>query len=100
CEKSEIPMGVSDDMYVTVPTGQYKKLLATLTLNNPLKAPIEKGQVYGSLNITLNDQVIATKPLIALESTQRGGFWRRATDAVRFNINKYFTKTEEKANTG
>lgn len=99
-EKLEIPLGVNEDMYVTVPTGQYKKLLATLTLNNPLKAPIKKGQVYGSINIILNNQVIASKPLVALEDNPTGNFWRRASDTVRFNINKYFSKTEEKANTG
>lgn len=99
-QKTEIPLGVKDDMYVTVPSGQYKKVLATLTLNNPLKAPIVKGQTYGTLNVTLNNQVIASKPLIAMEDNPRGNLWRRATDSVKYNINKYFSKTEEKANTG
>lgn len=93
-------LGIREDMYVTVPTGQYKKLVPTLTLKNPLKAPIIKGQVYGSINITLNNEVLASKPLIALENNPEGNFWRRASDSVRFNIKKYFSKTQEKANTG
>lgn len=99
-EKTEIPLGIKDDMYITVPNGQYKKVSATLTLNNPLKAPIVKGQTYGVLNVTLNNQVIATKPLVAMEDNARGNLWRRATDSVKYNINKYFSKTVEKANTG
>lgn len=98
--KIQIPLGVPEDMYITVPTGQYKKLQATLTLANPLRAPIKKGGTYGSLNITLNNQVIASKPLIALEDNPRGGLFRRVSDTVRFNLNKYFSKTIEKANTG
>ncbi len=99
-QKSEIPMGVTDDFYVTVPTAQYKRLEASLQLNNPLKAPIVKGQSYGTLNIILNNQVVASKPLVALDSTDKGGFLRRATDSVRFNINKFFSKPSEKVNTG
>jgi D-alanyl-D-alanine carboxypeptidase (penicillin-binding protein 5/6) len=99
-ENSEIPLGIKDDMYVTVPTGQYKKLQINTALNNPLKAPIIKGQQYGVLNIMLNNQAIASKPLVALEDNPQGSIWRRATDAVKFNINKYFSRTEEKVNTG
>jgi D-alanyl-D-alanine carboxypeptidase (penicillin-binding protein 5/6) len=99
-DKTEIPMGLTEDMYVTVPTGQFKKLQMSLTLANPLKAPIQKGLSYGSINVILNNQVIASKPLIALEENPRGGVMRRVSDTVRFNLNKYFTKTTEKANTG
>lgn len=98
--KSEIPLGLTEDFYVTVPTGQYKRLQASLALNNPLKAPISKGQSCGSLNIMLNDQVVASKPLIALDDSPQGGLLRRAADTVRFTIHKYFSKTEEKMNTG
>lgn len=99
-EKSETPLGIADDLYVTVPTGQYKRIQATLQLNNPLKAPIVKGQTYGNINITLNNQVVATKPLIALDNNGQGSLWRRATDTVKFNFKKYFSKSDEKVNTG
>ena len=98
--KSEIPLGITDDLFVTVPAGQYKRLQASLDLNNPIKAPVVKGQSYGTLNIVLNNQVIASKPLIALDGTDQGGLLRRATDAVKYNIHKYFTRTDEKVNTG
>lgn len=99
-EKSEVPLGLQDDWYVTVASGQYKKLQVAIVLNNPIKAPIVKGQMCGTLNITLNNQVVASKPLIALDSIGLGGFWQRASDTVRFNLNKYFSKTEEQVNTG
>lgn len=99
-EKTEIPLGIGGDLYATVPAGQYKKLMASLTIQNPLKAPIVKGQTYGTLNVTLNNQVIASKPLVALDNNPRGGLIRRTMDSIRFNINKYFSKKEEKVNTG
>ncbi len=98
---SEIPLGVTQDMYVTVPTGQYKRVSAAVTLNGPLKAPIVKGQTYGNLNIMLNNQVIATKPLIALEGSARGGFIRRTIDSVSYRFHKLFSRTtDDKVNTG
>lgn len=99
-ETSITPLGIIEDLYVTVPTGQYKKLQANLELNNPIKAPILKGQAYGTLNITLNNQTVASKPLVALEGNPRGGFLRRASDSVKYNIHKYFSPSNEKVNTG
>ncbi len=90
-QRGEVPLGLTEDFYVTVPTGQYKKLQASLELNNPIKAPIVKGQPYGNLVIKINDQVIATKPLIALDGDDKGGFFRSMSDSVKFNIHKYFS---------
>lgn len=99
-EKTEVPLGINEDLYVTVPAGQFKKIQANLAIDNPLKAPIVKGQIYGNINISINNQVIASHPLIALDSDTRGSIWRRAADTVRFNLHKYFSKSDEKLNTG
>jgi D-alanyl-D-alanine carboxypeptidase (penicillin-binding protein 5/6) len=90
-QNGEVPLGLTEDLYVTVPTGQYKKLVASMELNNPIKAPIVKGQAYGNVIIKINDQVISTKPLIALEGDTKGGFFRSMTDSVKFNIHKYLS---------
>jgi D-alanyl-D-alanine carboxypeptidase (penicillin-binding protein 5/6) len=94
------PLGLNMPFYVTVPTGQYKNIQANFQLNQPLKAPIVKGQVYGTLNILFNNQVLASRPLIALESNPRGGMWRAFTDSLRYSYNKLFSRTTEKANNG
>jgi len=99
-EKGEIPLGVLEDMYVTVPTGQYKRLQAVLNMDNSLKAPVVKGQVCGTINIVLNNQVIASKPLIALDGSPQGSLLRRAADSVKYNLRKIFSRTDEKVNTG
>jgi len=99
-EQSDVPLGIADDFYVTVPTGEYKRVQAAMELHHPLKAPIVKGKEYGTLKITLNNQVIASKALIALADNPQGGLWRRASDSVKFNLHKYFSKSDEKVNTG
>lgn len=99
-QQSSTPIGVTEDVYITVPSGQYKRLQASLTLNNPLKAPILKGQQCGTLNVTLNNQAIASIPLVALTANPQGGVLRRATETVKYTIHKLLSRTDEKVNTG
>lgn len=99
-EKKQIALGLNRDLYVTMPQGQFKNIQANIHLNEPIKAPIQKGQSCGTLEISLNNQVIASEPLIALEDNNKGGIWRSMTDSFSFSLNKMFSKSNEKANNG
>lgn len=77
-----IALGTARDLYVTVPTGQYDKLHANVTLNKFIKAPVKKGQVCGSVNIYLNNNVIMTQPLVALKDVEPTGVLGRMIDRV------------------
>lgn len=99
-QNKQVKLGLAKDFYVTMPAGQYKNIQATLQLNDPIKAPVTKGQPYGTVNITLNGQVLASEPLIALEDDAKGGLWRSMSDAMHFSFNKLFTKSTEKVNNG
>lgn len=96
----ETPLGIMNDLYVTSPSGQYKNIKMQLVLNSPLKAPIKKGSKCGTVNIVLNNQILSSEPLIALNDNQMGGLWRRFTDSLNFSYNKLFARTHEKANNG
>lgn len=95
--KREVDMGVAKDMYLTMPAGQYKNIKTTFVLKD-LKAPIVKGQQYGTVDITLNNQTLASEPLIALSDDPKGGFFRRMTDAISYGFHKLFTRSDEKMN--
>lgn len=99
-KKREIQLGVSEDFYVTMPVNQYKNIQANIALNEPIKAPIVKGQSYGTLNIMLNNQVLAMKPLIALSDNPKGGLLRSVADSMSYSFDKLFTRSTEKANNG
>ncbi len=98
--KGEFPVGVADDWYVTLPTGQAKNVQAKISLNEPLSAPIVKGQTYGTVDIVLNNQVVASKPLVALADVSKGGMIRGISDSMSYRFHKLFTKSDEKANNG
>lgn len=95
-----VPLGVAQDLYATLPAGQVKNAHTEVNLNEPLMAPIVKGQSYGSIDVVLNNQVVMSTPLIALKDDPKGGFIRRLSDSMGYRIHKIFSHTSEKANNG
>ncbi|MBD3618763.1 MAG: D-alanyl-D-alanine carboxypeptidase [Chromatiales bacterium] len=77
-----VGLGLDDDLYVTIPRGQYGKLDAVMELTPNVEAPIARGTALGDVNVSLDGEVIHTQPLVALEDVNQGGFFRRTTDAV------------------
>lgn len=48
--KSELEIGVSRDVYVSVPKGTARKIQVQMTTQKPLLAPIKAGQTVGKLS--------------------------------------------------
>lgn len=86
----KINLGLSKDLYVTIPKGQYKQIKAVIALDDTLKAPITKGQSLGTVKISLNGKEISEKPLIALQDDPKGGFWTRSMDHLGLMLYDWF----------
>jgi D-alanyl-D-alanine carboxypeptidase (penicillin-binding protein 5/6) len=97
---AKTPLGIEKDYYITIPTGQFKRIQASFNLTNPIKAPVSKGQSYGQVKVTLNNQVVDETPLVALQDNPKGNLWRRTTDLVKYTLHRYFSSGEETINTG
>ncbi|ATI02673.1 MULTISPECIES: D-alanyl-D-alanine carboxypeptidase family protein [Cycloclasticus] len=69
-----LPVGLAKDLYLTIPRNEYKSLDASLALNPQLIAPIKKGQLVGNAVIQLKGDIIAKRPLIALQDIPEGSF--------------------------
>ncbi|WP_040662537.1 D-alanyl-D-alanine carboxypeptidase family protein [Nitrococcus mobilis] len=77
-----LPLGLTHDLFVTIPEHQYDNLKASMNVDNLLMAPVTRGEQYGKVNVQLNGQTISSEPLVALEDISEGGIWRRMTDEV------------------
>ena len=82
-DKESLPLGLSDDLYVTIPRGRYKSLSANMLLAENILAPANKGHEYGTLSIRMGDKPVVEKPLIALEEVETGSFVSRMLDEVK-----------------
>jgi len=75
-------LGLSEDLIVTIPRGQYKKLDAVIDINKSIEAPVTKGQKLGVVSIKLEGKEIISQPLIALQSIDEGSLWQRGKDHI------------------
>jgi len=74
---------VAEDLYITLPKGEYSRVKATLTSQQPLIAPIKAGQEVGTIEFTLDDKVIDSQKLVAAKDVGIAGFFGRLWDTIR-----------------
>ena len=81
-ETENLPLGLATPLYVTVPRGRYKNLKASMTVNQSVEAPIQKGETLGAVQVQLEDELMTERPLIALQDVKKGSLWQRFADSV------------------
>lgn len=80
--QQEVSLGLLEDLYVTVPRGQYESAAVSLTADPAITAPVERGDPRGFLRVTLGEQTLLERPLLALSPVGEGGIVRKAVDTV------------------
>jgi D-alanyl-D-alanine carboxypeptidase (penicillin-binding protein 5/6) len=81
--QEELPLGLSEDLYLTIPKGQYKNLDASMDIDVRITAPAEKGASFGKVNIKLGDEQYAQRELVALSSIEKGSLWGSLIDEIK-----------------
>lgn len=77
-----LPLGVEQDLYLTIPRGRYDDLQANVQRAPRIIAPVAAGETQGSLVINLDGETLTEVPLVALQSVDEGSFWQRTVDEV------------------
>jgi len=87
-DSKTIPLGLAEDLYATIPRRQYADLKAVINVDKKIIAPVKEGAKLGSVKVTLKDQLIADKDLIALKSVEEGNIFQRLTDSALMMMEK------------
>ena len=77
-----ISLGLAEDIYVTIPRRQYKDLKAVINVDKKITAPVADGAKLGSVKVTLKDEVVINKDLVALKAVDQGNIFQRLSDSV------------------
>ncbi len=85
--ESEVNAGSDRDLFATVEKIKINDVTSTIQINEPLIAPISKGQKLGKVVMMVGDEVVVEYPLIALIDVEEGGIFTRLWDSLRFMIN-------------
>lgn len=81
-EKDQISLGISDELFITIPRGRYDDLDAQVEMRPELIAPIAEGEEVGQISIRIEDVEITSRGLVALESIPEAGFFGRTWDGM------------------
>lgn len=75
-----VALGVAEPLLVTLPRGRYGDLKPSMEVPKQLSAPITRGQAIGTVRLSLDGEVVAERPLVALADVEEGGFFKRMSD--------------------
>lgn len=83
-----ISLGLAEDIYVTIPRRQYKDLKAVINVDKKITAPVADAAKLGSVKVTLKDEVVINKDLVALKAVDQGNIFQRLSDSVMMMMEK------------
>ena len=79
-DMSEAKAGFLSDFYVTVPRGSGKRIQAQVISQQPLLAPLRRGQRIATLRLSVDGSHLADYPLVALDNAAVAGLLGRTWD--------------------
>ncbi|MBN8503745.1 MAG: D-alanyl-D-alanine carboxypeptidase [Burkholderiales bacterium] len=84
---SQVPLGVAQDVFITLPRGEGAKLQSELLRPDPLLAPLQAGQAVGSIRIkSAGGSLLKEVPLVAQQEVAQANAFVRLWDAIRLWI--------------
>jgi D-alanyl-D-alanine carboxypeptidase (penicillin-binding protein 5/6) len=88
---NEVALGSTNDIYLTLPRSEFKNIKANYQFNDNLQAPIEVGQMIGSIEFTSYDRVVLSAPLVAIETVEAKGFFGMLWSRLVYWITSLFS---------
>lgn len=82
-QTDQLSVGMTEDVYVTIPRGSRNDLESTVDLDSVIKAPIKVGDELGRFKVSYNGEVLVDQPVLALTEVPEGGFFKRIWDAIK-----------------
>jgi D-alanyl-D-alanine carboxypeptidase (penicillin-binding protein 5/6) len=81
--QSQVKIGFTRDIYVTVPKGVAEKMKPVLERKDPLVAPVAINSNVGMLKMMIDGKALTELPVVALEQVNQASIFGRAWDSVR-----------------
>jgi D-alanyl-D-alanine carboxypeptidase (penicillin-binding protein 5/6) len=82
-DQEQVSLGVGKEIYITIPRGRYRDLDASMEIDSEISAPVSKGQTLGQVIIKLDEELILTEDIVAMQPVDEGSFIDRAMDRVK-----------------
>ncbi|MGI9308012.1 MAG: D-alanyl-D-alanine carboxypeptidase family protein [Gammaproteobacteria bacterium] len=80
--QEQVELGVSDDIYVTIPRGSAEQLETSFDLPVEITAPLETGTQTGRVRLSIGGNTLAEAALFPLAAVPEGSLWQQGIDSV------------------
>ena len=86
-KKNVVKAGVKAPVFITLQKGKFQDIQINKKFMEPLKAPIERGQIIGKVEINLPDGTNYFEDIVALEEIEKAGFFASLPDQINLLLN-------------
>lgn len=80
---NEVQLGTLEPIYLSLPRGSAEKATLKPEVTGTLIAPLTAGQQVGTVAVLVDGKLVRTEPLVVLNDTPKGGFFKRLWDSIR-----------------
>jgi D-alanyl-D-alanine carboxypeptidase (penicillin-binding protein 5/6) len=81
-KENSVELGIQDEVFLTIPRGRASDLVASVDMEQVIRGGFEAGQIMGTIQISLNEDVLYSGNVVALRTVERGGFFKRLIDGL------------------
>lgn len=85
-QDSTLATTVANDLYLTLPKGEYMRVKVKISSKQPLIAPINAGQEIGAIQFFLDDKIIDERKLVAAKKVEVAGLFGRMWDGIKLKF--------------
>ena len=86
-EVKQVPVGLAEDLVMTLPVAAYKELETTYHLEPEVEAPLAKGQAVGRITVRHENRILVQAPAVVLADVPQVGFFTRLWHHLRRLLN-------------
>ena len=90
-KQNAVDLGISEEVYITIPRGQAEAMTATVDVDEIIRAPLDKAQVMGVVRVVLNNDILYHGDVIAMQEVERGGMLKRFIDWLSLFFSDLFS---------
>lgn len=89
-DQNAVDLGIQEEVYVTIPRGEAESMQATVDVDEVIRAPLNNGQIMGVVNVTLDDDLVFSGDVIAMQEVEQGGIFKRFIDWLTLLFSNMF----------
>ncbi|MBT4521287.1 MAG: D-alanyl-D-alanine carboxypeptidase [Halieaceae bacterium] len=85
-----LPLGVLSEITMTLPRGKKGDLKTVIEVDEDIVAPVALGDRLGTINLSLDGEIVFDAPLVALAAVESSGFFSQLWDTMLMWVARLF----------